>query len=79
MGRFSYLNNKSTTAQKKNKKNIRYQTAVKEKEKERRKYLWGDCGLWQRCRFDEQSHSQILWPENELDSTLGQKIGVPNL
>ena len=41
MGRFSYLNNKSTTPLKKDKKNIRYQGAVKE----RRNYLWGDCGL----------------------------------
>ena len=41
MGRFSYLNNKSTTPLKKHKKNIRYQAGVKE----RRNYLWEDCGL----------------------------------
>jgi len=45
MGIFSYLNNKSTTPPKKQKKNIRYQAAVKEKEKERGKYLWGNRGL----------------------------------
>ena len=35
---------------------------IAEKEKERRKYLWGDQGLWQRRHFDEQSPSRILRP-----------------
>ena len=35
----------NNTTKKTKKKNIRYQVAVKEKEKERRKYLWGDRGL----------------------------------
>ena len=44
-GKIFLFNQQINNTTKKTKKNIRYQAAVKEKEKERRKYLWEDCGL----------------------------------